>query len=526
MDKKMKLTAISLLIISLSCGKDKSNQEIKPLEEKQSKEIAQEKLSLTERDPFAGIYGIWYGANPAVLNSEYLTGGQIMVQWKDCEPTEGNYDFSIINTKLIDMAQRGLKTTVQINGNHKPDYLFTKVPYLPENRNKESYDELGSLMFWHSAYEQYYLNFISAYADFIKSSPYKNSIVGVRQNWNALGTEGTSFTGINNLVEEDWIIPQGVSYEHYSAQKVIEYQRKVMARFLEEFTPDIQLFVRTNVPDELIKENEEFFNKGLAGWFHTGSAMEQNQHYDQLHRYERFIKYCKPGTTFGYCELISGRVKPYSEIQWEYWRTLNELHCGISYIAMRPAIFEKAHSEGDSRFIKVLEFADKYAGYHALPAISPGAWIAFRGKGDNFPWDYTFLMESIDNSSLIDLKPVGSDVDPYGAWAQKLAVGGRILLDFHDDFYSADQRSGGVKATLRVIYYDSGTGSWAVRYDASGDPAKIARQVTNQNTNQWKILELPVNDGYFDNRAMEKADIVIENIDAGDLVLHMVELLR
>jgi hypothetical protein len=481
------------------------------------------------RDPFAGVYAIWYGydqTNETVLNSKYLKGGQTVVQWKDCEPSEGVYDFSLLNTRIAALAARGLKTTVQINGNSKPDYLFDKVPYLPRKVHVQVADEKGSLMYWHPYFTRAYLNFLSAYARFMKNSPYLDMVTGVRQNYCMFGNEIGLIEGLYDLKVSDWIIPPGVEYVKASPAQTSQFKEKVIEQHVKEFIPEVRVLFRAGVDDAFIQENIALFESGLAGFFETGAAMEQNQRYSQEWRYSTYIKYCKPGIAVGFSELISGRLRPYSEIQWQYWRVLSELHSGISYIGTRPLPFEKAHLENDTRYINVLEFADKYAGYHALPAESPGAWIALRGKGDSFPWDYTFLMESLDSSSLTDLKRVGSDEDPYGAWAQNLAVGGRILLDIHDDFYSADQRSVGVKATLRVIYYDSGKGSWTLKYDASGDPAKIARVITNRNTKKWIILDIPVNDGYFDNRSLDKADMVIENTDAGDLVVHMVELVR
>jgi hypothetical protein len=60
-----------------------------------------------------------------------------------------------------------------------------------------------------------------------------------------------------------------------------------------------------------------------------------------------------------------------------------------------------------------LLFADKYAGFHALPEQAPGAWIAFR-ENDSvanartpsqklklacFTNDYTYLMERLPDNS-------------------------------------------------------------------------------------------------------------------------------
>jgi hypothetical protein len=393
-------------------------------------------------------------------------------------------------------------------------------------------DSLGTLMYWHPVFLKSYLNFITAYADFLKSSPYKDNVVGVRQNWNSIGTEMTEFEGIDTLDENDWIIPHGVKYSKFESAKVEEYKRTVMTKFLKSFTPEIKVFIRTNISDELLNEYENYFNTGLAGWFHTGAGMEENQSFNQTHRYARFLEYCKTGKTFGFSEsnahIQSTRVRPnypFSNLQWVYWRVLSELHNGISYIGMRPYAFDRT-SEGKKEFEEILKFGNKYVGYHALPSVSPGAWIAFRGKGDNFDGDYTFLMNSLDNSSLTDERTIGSKDSAYGAWAQKLSENGKILLDVDDAFFPKRKSKTPVSAIIRVVYYDSGTGSWTVKYDSVKDPDKIAMWVSIQNSKEWKTIEIPIKDGRFSNRCMSKADIVIENINAADVILHMVELQR
>jgi len=482
------------------------------------------------RDPNAGIYGIWYGNNEAVLSSEYLKGGQVILQWRDCETEEGKYNFNPLEKKLKNLAQRGLKAVVQINGNQKPDYLFKRNPYLPF-KTEQVKDNLGSLMYWHPNHTKSYLDFISAYANYLKTSPYKNIIAGVRQNWNAFGTEHTRFPGIEDIKETDWIIPSGVEYYKFEPTTEIEYKRKIMTQFLDAFTPEITVFIRTNISDGLVTEYEDYFINGLAGWFHTGAGMEENQRFNQEHRYARFLKYCKTGMTVGFAEsnahIYDNRSPdlPFSNKQWYYWRVLSELHNGITYIGMRPYGFDKLE-KGEAGFQEILEFVTRYVGYHAKPSISPGAWIALRGKGDNFEGDYTFLMNSLDNSALTDMRLVGDRNIPYGAWAQRLSSGGKIYLNINDAFYAGKNAGKAVTATIRIVYFDSGEGNWTINYDSMDDPNKMALQVTNGDSKKWKTIEIPINDGLFSNRCMTKADIVIENVDAEDCILHMVEVER
>lgn len=80
------------------------------------------------KNSFAGLYNIWY-KNEDVLNEPLIKGGQIMLQWADVEKSEGQYDFSSIEKQLAHFSEIGKKTTIQINGNKKPEWLYKKVPY-------------------------------------------------------------------------------------------------------------------------------------------------------------------------------------------------------------------------------------------------------------------------------------------------------------------------------------------------------------------------------------------------------------
>jgi beta-galactosidase GanA len=61
-----------------------------------------------------------------------VVGGQIVVQWAEVEPEPGRYFFSIIAQQLSQLKKQGKTTSLQINGNEKPEWLFTQVPDHPE----------------------------------------------------------------------------------------------------------------------------------------------------------------------------------------------------------------------------------------------------------------------------------------------------------------------------------------------------------------------------------------------------------
>ena len=43
-----------------------------------------------------GIYALWYADDLSILETPYVTGGQIVCQWREVEKAPGTYDFSVV----------------------------------------------------------------------------------------------------------------------------------------------------------------------------------------------------------------------------------------------------------------------------------------------------------------------------------------------------------------------------------------------------------------------------------------------
>lgn len=65
--------------------------------------------------------------------------------------------------------------------------------------------------------------------------------------------------------------------------------------------------------------------------------------------------------------------------------------------------------------------------------------------------------------------------------------------------------------TFTVSYYDSGTGTWSLQYDAAGDSGAYTKalSVTNTGTDTWKTATATVKDSYFANRENGSSDFRI-----------------
>jgi len=471
--------------------------------------------------PNCGIYDL-----EGKTDFPFIRGEQIGLQWAQCEPEEGKYDFSAVDKGLEKAIQKKRCVVIKLNGNNKPDYLFNKVPSHPEVWDVQVNDK-RTLMFWHENFKTAYFRLLAAYADYLKKNPHKDIITGLRLNYDAIGTEHWEVPA-QCLPLSQWECPPGVAQgPEYSREMVDQYKSQVVDVFVKNFVPDFRVFCRTNIEQGALAKHADLFATGKMGWFHTGAGMEENQCFNQEHRYSRFLAYCRPGYSYGFTESASiTKWMPkfdYSVTQWEYWRVLSELNAGVSYLSFYPNELTKAADNPAIRDAYV--FGAKYAGYHAQPATSPGAWVALRGKGLHFPGDYTFLMSRWQEDASTEVTMAGSKDQPFGAWARSLPPNQGMYFNLHDKFF-ASRGEKGVAAALRVVYLDTGKSAWELRYDGMGAAEQRALAVTNADSGQWKEAQVDIADGRFENRSPHGADVVLFNTGPGAVVFHFVELTR
>ncbi len=484
------------------------------------------------RPPHSGIYALWYGDQDSpLLDEPYVVGGQVVCQWADLEPEEGKYDFSALEDKLKALNEKGKATTVQVNGNVKPAWLFNRVPYTKAKLHGQVNNKQGTLMYWHPNHVSAYFNFVRALAKEVKHSPYRAALLGVRMNYNAIGTELTRVPE-DQVDLKNWILPEGVKQgEQWTAQIAEQYQDQVVQTFVENFLPDVRVFVRSTVNDATRKRFDSLFQTGKLGWFHTSSRPEQpNSHdpkasaVDTYYRAQLFIDYCRSGKTLGYTEISNETwsTKIYkSPAQVNYWRCLDQIHCGVSFIGIYSrelgvafngmALNKDAH-EYQQEFKDAFLFAAKYAGYHASPSTSPGAWIAFRDskfqKGD-----YSLLMSRLPDKSTV-VENVGPTSSRFGMWARVLQPGDTMQLQLNPLFLKS---LGSNDATIHLIYLDEGN----AKLQAIAGDKTFNFDCTNSG--QWKDQSFKINPSSIQPGA--SAHITLQ-CTGNPITLHMLEVLH
>jgi hypothetical protein len=490
-----------------------------------------------------------------VLNLPYITGGQIVLQWADIEPAEGQYDFSSLDSQLFDFTKTELKTTVQINGDRKPLWLFQKVPHDPDKLGVQVGDSQGTLMYWHPAYIKAYTDLLKAFAQHLKNSPYLANIVGIRQNFDAIGTEQITVSAADQLLSH-WIVPAGVAQGAIWTQAIADdYQKTVLEVFVNNFSGWVMVFIRNTIDNALIATYLPLIETGKLGWFQTGSEVEPRGNGGETAE-SRYYNYCLTGMTVGYAESMAdawgyhgGTQDTHwaSPPQWNYWRLLNDLNAGVSMIAvygddLNVALTGK-YARGSvtasyqDEFNQTFEFAAKYAGFITQPQNSPGAWIAFRHSDFNilqknslerkgyanaaqtaaltqYTDDYTFLIKRLPDKTIPQTN-VGPDDQRYGAWARLLPVNESMRLVLDDTFAQSLE---GKHVEVRVTYLDSANGSFVTKVSGQTFSTILA------GTGRWLTAAFPIPQTHL-AKDSSGAEISVQASGAA-ICFHMVEIVR
>ncbi len=489
-----------------------------------------------EPDSNRGVYAIWTKDRDELLDLPFLKGGQAAEFWGNLESDEGIYDFSSLDQKLNELAKRNLATTIQVNGNTKPTWLFKKCPYMPKQFGAQVQDTSGTLAYWHPVHQKAYLDFLKAFAEHIRNSPHRQRIIGVRMNFNARGTEGIGIPA-SMQVRDQWIVPKGVEWVPYSAKSDGEYESKIVDAFIKDFDGVTKVLVRGTVSGGFRERYREQIDSGKLGWFYTGMTAKP-----PANPAVNFFLDCRSGKTVGYGEPYAdswgyhGNGKPRHDIpaaMVQYWRVLTDLHLGLSFIAvygddLGVALDGQHPKKGDQSQLKepineTLRFAAKYAGYHASPRVSPGAWIAFRQLRANDDrqklWDAmcndcTFLMKRLPGKTIANKQTIGSPVERYGMSSRVLPAGESMQLMLDPLFAESID---GKSATLKIIYFDQNEGQLTV--ECSGEK----HTVILGNSGQWKSASFAIPKAEFSKSV--QAHILLTAPEK-NVTLHMVEVTR
>lgn len=469
------------------------------------------------------------GATPGIPE---IPGRQALVQWSDCNPAPGVYDFTSLETQITNCMADGRKfCLIKLNGDNKPAWMTNVVPYLKGVQLAAEVKDPNTLMYWHPTFKQAYRDLIAAYGNWLSNYPNRAFIGAVRMNYDSIGTE---LTGVPAQYQAatNWTVPPGCTNgPDWTSSEALNYTAMSMDEHLAHIIPSGRpVYARCNLDDSIVLTNQSLFQTAVFGWFHTGAAMEQNQYFNQDWRYSRFTNHCLTGLSYGFTEnvqyysITNPPLSNYNKAQIGYWYFLSGMHCGVSCLGLYSPYLNDLYS--DTNFPNwVWAWVDKYAGYHANPELAPGGWVALRGQGDNFPGDYSYLMKRLTPDTSTETNLVGGSPSIYSPWARSLPAGSRVGFTLNSGLFGGlPIQSSPPLLKIRVVYWDGGTGNWELRYDALGNTNKLAATVTKGNNNAWKELVIEIPDGHFGKGGPGGADVWVSNGTGSATIFHMVEV--
>jgi hypothetical protein len=331
-------------------------------------------------------------------------------------------------------------------------------------------------------------------------------------NYDAVGTEHFGIPESSPARDmTTWFAPphcvQNCSAVHlpWSKDGDLAYKQRVLDAHVVAFTPLRKLLLRANIAQDFpnLTALTASFEHAALGFFQTGAAMEQDQVFNQ--RYAVYEKWCLPGHTYGFAEQAGfwqytstwprdpsdPDVGLFSKVQFAYWLMLSNMNSGVAASGLHfdPMMLSSRADDAarvpldTSAFQRAYSFFDTYAGYHAHPDASPGAWVAFRGQGDHYPaGDFTFLMAS-DSASAVGVTRLGSNASAYGAWCKALPPGEALVVTH---LLTDGQGQPLPDVTVRVVWYDAvpdnatvsprrGAGAWHLEANTTDGPEVVMR---------------------------------------------------
>jgi hypothetical protein len=467
------------------------------------------------------LYCIW--AKPGVGDElPFLKGGQVRLEWGQVQRSEDGYDFSELDRQLERFGGTRRVATVELNAyGRMPGFLFNNVPYLPEKLSTYQ-DARGTLEYWHPAYVKAYTDAIAAFARAVKASPYRSRIVGVRLNYNAIGTEHMILP-LDKRDPSRWTVPPGVEpAPPWSEEIATVYRQKILEAFLRNFSPEIRVFMRSHLPwypgpdEQSLRAAES--SGGNLGFFYTASDIEAKTPAQAAVFEKVFLEYCRSGKMVCYGEQVTDSEWKHPPLkdtrwctpeQWNYWRLLSDLNLGFSLIGNHGADIEKADRP---EYRAAFEFASRYAGYHASPSTSPGAWVALREGSLQLRGDYTFLMRRLPGAQMKAEREIGPEDQRFGAWALTLPKGARVEFAMDPDFARSLR---GERAAVRVTFLDHGSGGFTVRAASRTFREKLS------GSERWQTVEFEL-----DGTSITAGGAHIAIDSDPELTLHMIEVAK
>lgn len=503
--------------------------------------------------PLPDVIG-FYGTNPEDVPDQTLK--LVAFRWRDINPQEGVYDWSILENALKQTNNIYIRLE-NSDITHCPEWLVKKYPDL-KPMSLGAYEDTFAINseglfypMWHPGFQTEFRNLLQSFKQQgFASHPHLKfayipggwkwgefSVEFVNQmikqgltpndflNWfketidayvDAFGQENAHklmYTGLDTVC----LCEGNIEWRETLGRKLFSYvmEKGASTRFglIEKYN-----FVATDMPNY----GNPVVNIG------NGKYMVTNDNAQLIANRQRFI-----GSE---SEEIGNENIPITNYEQLKLTALKNLQLRVNVVFLAEALWSKA-PELHHYMLKTL--GRRYDD-------SPDAWCALReGKDIHQLWTRWHLGERegwwIRNWERWLIQ---REVNPDGKTVRTAYV--QTPVKFSEESYEARRtdhtngsdyiyfgiddkfmKGGNNKVQIKVTYLDNNVSEWWIEYDAfSGNNYQKSSPINNINDGKWKTVTFSINDAAFDNRQRENMDFRIFNGGKEDLTVRFVRLIK
>jgi hypothetical protein len=530
-----------------------------------------------ERPDWVGIWGIWGGEDYGGPEWPWYKGTIVHTTWKNIEPRKGQWDFSEFDDNLKKAADKGLYIGIKVyQGDVSPGWIYGNGVSKVESSNKKTYP-----YYLDPEFKPLFFNMINKVAEHVRTLPenIRDRIVVVQAPAGKSGdpqpyagtvpdeyridwTTGKEWREWNREVFTEYarafsdmgitlIIKPNESLHEYFKKEMPALGRKTWSTAqgyqannemsYEWLRKDLVRYNGNNIIrgrgefDHAVRENRAWFVEapkwnmywqclwmltyGLDMFNQRAQALDDPSNYTEAYTFftdHAGYKSARDSKT-AWCALRDGLDYLDTErFPENIYGLVENSGNKARYDAIAKAMAPYGALQGDSTYFDT----ELHPYYINLKALNDVAYNIWRGNYGNF------LYQIEPNETSQGYWRVGSKSQPYGRFARgfNYAEGKNTLFfDIDDEFFSGGKLAR-YEVNVRIVYFDKGEGTWALKYHAAGNTEKIAFTVTKTNTGQWKEKTISISDGMFSNGCKNNADLILINTDSHDDIFHMVEI--
>jgi len=465
--------------------------------------------------PGVYIFYDWQNLDPAIYP---VRGGHLIFPWKAIEVGPGVYDWTWPDKWIGDVAGKGKAIGLAFNsydgtccgGSYVPNHIKQTYPTSVITCNGVEIPR-----YWDAGYQRAFAEFTRVMAQRYGDDPriaYVQIGVGIYGETNPAEEEFRSCLEAGGLTSSGWVNVVNWATDTFLAA----FPRKQLL---------LQYPTYFRSSSERLAFSDYAASRGV-GLKHTlakadgGDYMYINDPASTLHGRGEYDPVAKWGQqvaiVFEGYETVSRSMQGRTKTMWGIYHTLDK---HADYMTLDVPLV-KATDRQD-----LIAFANAYLG--RTLADTPSVWVALRETEFTLYPDrgnYEFWLYQNDAAAggrTVPLWNIGSAAEGRYTRRTDQATGNANMYFNVDDGYAFGGR---YLATITIAYYDQGRDRWELRYDAVGDPDKLAGAIAKTNTLTWKRAIFTLPDAYLGNRQTGGSDFRIWSAGDGDEIIHFVDV--